>query len=172
MLHRHRRELEATGVSFAANALVPWLWQRGQALTDELAGVPPPLLAAMLVGLALVVAYLPGSLLVLLKARARTLTLGSALAVVLTSAACAGVLEPKIAGGAVQWPRCGRFAPHSYRPRTARWPSTRRRRRGPPRLSSIDGSRYAPRHRPRAQAESMSRAPPHSTDLWSTATRR
>ena len=92
------RELESTGVSFAANALVPWIWQRGQALTDDSVGVPPPLLAAMLVGLALVVAYLPGSLLVLLKARARMLTLGSALAVVLTSAACAGVLEPQVVG--------------------------------------------------------------------------
>ena len=27
------RELDATGMSFAANALLPWLWQRGQAET-------------------------------------------------------------------------------------------------------------------------------------------
>lgn len=94
------RELEATGLSFAANAFAPYLWQRGQALTDALSSVPAPLLAAILVGMALAVAYLPGSLLVLLKARARTLTLGSALAVVLTSAACAGVLEPDVVGSA------------------------------------------------------------------------
>ena len=90
------RELDATGLSFAANALVPWVWQRGQALTDGLSIVAPPLLAAMLVGLALAVAYLPATLLLLFRARARTLMLGSALAVVLTSAACAGVLQPDL----------------------------------------------------------------------------
>jgi hypothetical protein len=88
------RELESTGVSFAANALMPWLWQRGQALTDVLATVPPSILTASLVGLALGVAYLPAGLLVLLKTRARALTLCSALAITLCSAACAGVLEP------------------------------------------------------------------------------
>jgi hypothetical protein len=90
------RELESTGVSFAANALCPWLWQRGQAFTDAVSSVPAPLLAAVLVGLALVVAYLPAGLVVLFKARARQLTLGSALAVIVSSAACAGVLEPRV----------------------------------------------------------------------------
>jgi len=94
------RELEATGMSFAANALAPWLWQRGQALTDTLTAVPRPTLAAILVSLALLLAYVPGSLLVLLKARARMLTLSTALVIVLTSAACAGVLQPDVTASA------------------------------------------------------------------------
>ena len=53
------RELEATGMSFAANALLPWLWQRGRAFTDGLGGVPPNLLTASLVTLALLVGYIP-----------------------------------------------------------------------------------------------------------------
>jgi hypothetical protein len=90
------RELESTGASFAANALIPWVWQRGQAITDLVSAVPAPLLAAALVGLALLVAYVPATLMILLKVRARAISLGSALAIIVTSSACAGVLEPQV----------------------------------------------------------------------------
>jgi hypothetical protein len=39
-------ELETTGLAFAANALLPWLWQRSMAVGDALAGTPRPLLEA------------------------------------------------------------------------------------------------------------------------------
>ncbi|HEV7665749.1 MAG TPA: hypothetical protein VGQ62_19620, partial [Chloroflexota bacterium] len=34
------RELDATGVSFAANALLPWLWERGLAVSDRVGRTP------------------------------------------------------------------------------------------------------------------------------------
>src|SRR5215471_958461 len=87
------RELEATGVSFAANALAPWLSMRDVALTDSASRVWPPLVAATLVGLALLVAYAPGGLVLLSRHRARRITLASATLVVLSSAACAGIVR-------------------------------------------------------------------------------
>jgi hypothetical protein len=87
------RELEATGLSFAANALLPWLWQRGVAFGDALSGAPRPLLAACLVGVALMHGYIPAAVLVALRRRARMFTLGSACVFVLMTAACAGALQ-------------------------------------------------------------------------------
>src|SRR5712691_5941163 len=61
------RDLEATRMSFAANAMAPWLAPRGQAMTDVAAGVWPPLLSAIFVGLALMVGYLPSALTLVLR---------------------------------------------------------------------------------------------------------
>jgi hypothetical protein len=91
------RELEATGVSFAANAMLPWLAPRSQALSDLPAQVWPPFVSATLVGLALVVGYLPVAFVLLLRERAWRLTLGTTLVVILSSAACAGVFRPDVA---------------------------------------------------------------------------
>src|SRR5919202_5540645 len=63
------RDLEATGVSFAANAMLPWLAPRSQAATDVLVSVWPPLLSAVLVGLALIVGYLPSAMMLVLSDR-------------------------------------------------------------------------------------------------------
>jgi hypothetical protein len=93
-------ELESTGVSFAANALLPWLVQRSGALSDSLDQVWAPLVAAALVGLALLVGYLPAALVLLVKGHARTVTLGTATVVVLMSAACAGVIQQDLATAA------------------------------------------------------------------------
>ena len=46
------RELEATGLSFAANALLPGLAPRSAALTDASAHLWPSLVSALLVALA------------------------------------------------------------------------------------------------------------------------
>src|SRR5918911_1577266 len=61
------RELEATGVSFAANALLPWLIERGGALSNAFVGSSAALASPILVGLALLIAYLPAALVVLLR---------------------------------------------------------------------------------------------------------
>src|SRR5579864_7489524 len=87
------RELEATGVSFALNALLPSLAPRSAALTDGSAHVWPALVSALLVSLALLVGYLPVGLAVLLRDRTRRLTLGTAALVMLGSGACAGLLN-------------------------------------------------------------------------------
>ncbi|HEX8968442.1 MAG TPA: hypothetical protein VF937_11200, partial [Chloroflexota bacterium] len=96
------RELEATGLSFAANALVPWLAPRGAALSDGAGQAWPPLLSAALVALALLVGYLPIGLVLLLRDRLRRITFGTAAFVMLGSAACAGVLgqDAAVAGQA------------------------------------------------------------------------
>ena len=83
------RELEATGLSFAANALLPGLMRRDLALSDA----PVPLWSPVLVALALLVGYLPVGLLVLLRDRTRRISFGTATLVMLASAACAGVLQ-------------------------------------------------------------------------------
>jgi hypothetical protein len=93
-------ELESTGVSFAASALLPWLVQRSGTLSDSLDQLSAPLVAAALVGLALLVGYLPAALLLLVKGHARAVTLGMATVVVLTSAACAGVIQQDLATAA------------------------------------------------------------------------
>jgi len=87
------RELEATGISFGANALVPWFWQRGLAVSDQLASTPQPLVAAGLAALALLVGYVPAGLLVAFRRRG-WVPLASAIGVVLTTAACAGAVRP------------------------------------------------------------------------------
>ena len=87
------RELEATGVSFAANALLPGLAPRHAALTDGSAQLWPGLLSAALVVLALLVGYAPIGLVCLLRNRTRRITLGTAALVMLGSGACAGVLS-------------------------------------------------------------------------------
>jgi hypothetical protein len=87
------RELEATGVSFAANALMPGLAPRDTALSDGPVQLWPPLLAASLVALALLVGYLPVGLVLLLRDPTRRITFGTAAIVMLGSAACAGVLK-------------------------------------------------------------------------------
>jgi hypothetical protein len=84
-------EIESTGLAFAANALLPRLAPRGATVSDAVTGASPPLLVAALVALALLVAYLPGGLLLFARRRARTASLTTALCVVLSSAACAGV---------------------------------------------------------------------------------
>ena len=86
------RELETTGLDFGANALLPWLWDRGHAISDGLASVPASAMAGVLVGLALAIAYLPAGVLIMLRTRARALSLGSSLAIVLVSSACAGLV--------------------------------------------------------------------------------
>ena len=86
------RDLEATGVSFAANALLPWLALRGQALSDVLNGAWPPLLSAALVGLALIVGYLPSAAMLVLRDRRWRAPLGTAVALTLGAAGCASVL--------------------------------------------------------------------------------
>lgn len=91
------RDLEATGISFAVNALAPWLRMRGTAITDGLTGTTPALVAAVLVSLALLIAYTPATLVLLARKHGRGLTLTTAVGVVLSSAACAGALG---AGGA------------------------------------------------------------------------
>jgi hypothetical protein len=87
------RELDASGVAFAANALLPWLAPKNAALTDGAAQTWPALQAAILVGLALLLGYLPVGLAVLLSDRLRRITVGTAAIVMLGSAACAGVLR-------------------------------------------------------------------------------
>jgi hypothetical protein len=99
------RDLEATGISFAANALLPWLALRGQALSDVLVGLWPPLVSALLVSLALMVGYLPSALVLVLRDRLWRVTLGTALAVTLSSGGCATLLREGVptaaASGAV-----------------------------------------------------------------------
>jgi hypothetical protein len=89
-------DLEATGVSFAASALLPWLALRGQALSDVFNGIWPPLLSASLVGLALIVGYLPSALMLALRDRTWRVTLGTAVALTLSAAGCASVLPAGI----------------------------------------------------------------------------
>jgi hypothetical protein len=89
--HPTLAELESTGLTFAANALVPSLSPRGVAVSHAVTGASPPLLVASLVGLALVVGYLPAGLVLLVRRRAWSVSLTTALGVVLSSAACAGV---------------------------------------------------------------------------------
>jgi hypothetical protein len=97
------RELEATGISFAANALLPFLAPRSAALSDAPVQTWPPVESAVLVGLALLVGYLPMGLTLLLHDRTRRITIGTAVVVLLGSAACAGVLtqDAALAGPAV-----------------------------------------------------------------------
>jgi hypothetical protein len=96
-------ELESSGLDFAANALLPWLALRGAALSDLATGAAQPLVVATLVGLALLVSYIPGSLLLMLGGRPRAASLGVASMVVLGSSASAGALpvvsdqEPPVA---------------------------------------------------------------------------
>ncbi|HEY1296010.1 MAG TPA: hypothetical protein VGJ60_23275, partial [Chloroflexota bacterium] len=90
------RDLQATGVSFAANALLPWFVSRGSALSDMLEQVWAPLLAALLVGCALAVAYVPAALVLLLGKRARRTAFATAAGVVLTSSACAAVIQQDV----------------------------------------------------------------------------
>jgi hypothetical protein len=93
-------ELESTGVSFAANALLPFVVQRSGSLSDSLDQLWAPLVTGALVGLALLIGYLPAALLLLMKGHARAVTLGTATVVVLTSAACAGVIQQDLATAA------------------------------------------------------------------------
>src|SRR5262249_54836612 len=90
------RDLQATGVSFAANALLPWFVSRGSALSDLLDQLWSPLLAALLVGCALAVAYVPAALILLLGKRARRTAFATAAGVVLTSSACAAVIQQNV----------------------------------------------------------------------------
>ena len=87
------RELEATGVSFAASALLPTLAPRDAALTDGVSQMWPALVTATLVALALLVGYVPIGLLCMLRDTTRRITFGTAALVMLGSAACAGVLR-------------------------------------------------------------------------------
>ena len=87
------RELEATGVSFALNAMLPWLEPRSAAVTNSVEGVWPPAVAGVLVALALLIGYAPAVMVLLLRNRPRRLVCGSAALVMLTSAACAGILH-------------------------------------------------------------------------------
>jgi hypothetical protein len=87
------RELEATGMSFAVNALLPDLAPRNVALTDGAEQMWPALQSAVLVGLALLVGYLPVGLVMLMRDATRRVTIGTAALVMLGSAACAGVLR-------------------------------------------------------------------------------
>lgn len=67
-------DLEATGISFAANALLPWLAPRSAALSDPLAGFGGPLLSGVLVAVALLAAYAPAvALVAVARAAARRL---------------------------------------------------------------------------------------------------
>src|SRR5262249_13950140 len=86
-------EVRATGVSFAANALLPGLAPRDAALSDAPAQLWPPLVAGLLVALSLLSGYLPVGLVVLFRHRMRRITLGTAALVMLGTAACAGVLR-------------------------------------------------------------------------------
>lgn len=87
------RELESTGVSFAANALLPALAPRGEALSDPVTQGAPALVSAALVACALLLAYLPVGLALLLRERGRRIAFASAAFVMLGSGACAGVLQ-------------------------------------------------------------------------------
>lgn len=87
------RELEATGLSFAANALLPSVAPRGAALTDAATQMLPALQAALLVALALLIGYLPVGLLFVVRDATRRVTIGTAALVMLGSAACAGALR-------------------------------------------------------------------------------
>jgi hypothetical protein len=93
------RELESAGVSFAANALLPALAPRGEALSDHVTQGPPALVSAALVAGALLLAYAPVGLALLLRERGRRIALASAAFVMLGSAACAGVLQTDAAAG-------------------------------------------------------------------------
>ena len=101
--HPTMRDLESTGVSFAINAFAPWLQMRGAALTDVGAGAAPALVAAVLVGLALIVAYAPSAVLAI-RGHARGLMFAVAGSVVLFSAACAGALQVRAAANVVAQP--------------------------------------------------------------------
>lgn len=97
------RELDATGVSFAANALLPWLSPRSAALSDAPILGWPPLGAAILVGLALLLGYLPIGLMLLLRDRMRRVTFGTAAIVMLGTVACAAVLRQDVVqAGAIE----------------------------------------------------------------------
>ncbi len=133
------RELETTGVSFAANALLPSAVQRGNALTDPLNHVWSPVLAAGLVGLALCVGYLPAALAVVLRGRARALTMGTATAVVLIEAAITPRARARIV--ATLMPR---VPPGSVQPAAADGASGPRRCFAPPRRSTRLSSSCAP----------------------------
>jgi hypothetical protein len=86
------RELESTGLSFAANALLPSIASRSTALSDGSAQAWPPLVSAALVAIALLVGYLPMGLALVLRDPRRRITFGIAGVVLLGAAACAGVL--------------------------------------------------------------------------------
>jgi hypothetical protein len=90
------RDLQATGMAFAANALLPWFISRGNALTDGLEHLWSPLQAAILVGCALLLAYIPATVMLLLSRRARRITFATAASVVLMSSAGAAVLQQDV----------------------------------------------------------------------------
>src|SRR5919198_530923 len=77
--HPSLGELESTGLAFAANALLPWLSPRDATISDAVGGVSPPLLVAALVGLALLVGYVPGGLVLLAPRRAWGVSAATAL---------------------------------------------------------------------------------------------
>jgi hypothetical protein len=87
------RELDATGMSFAANALLPSLVQRSTVLGGGLDKIASPMVTSALVGLALLIGYAPAGLVLVMKTRAQRILLGTASAVVLSSAACAGIMQ-------------------------------------------------------------------------------
>src|SRR5579859_802773 len=91
------RELEATGVSFAASAILPWLALRGHALSDAIDPAWYPLMPALLVALALCLAYTPVAVLLCLRRRLGRMAVGTALAVIVASAACAGAMRQDVA---------------------------------------------------------------------------
>jgi hypothetical protein len=90
------RDLQATGMAFAANALLPWFISRGNALTDGLEQLWSPLQAALLVGSALLLAYIPATVMLLLSRRARRVTFATAASVVLMSSTCAAALQQDV----------------------------------------------------------------------------
>jgi hypothetical protein len=103
--HPSLGELESTGLAFAANALLPWLSPRDATISDAVGGVSPPLLVAALVGLALLVGYVPGGLVLLARRRAWSVSAATALCVVVSSAACATLWRPAPAPAAELHPR-------------------------------------------------------------------
>jgi hypothetical protein len=112
--HPSLGELEATGLAFAANALVPWLSPRDATFSDAVAGASPPLVVASLVALALLVGYIPGGLVLLVRRRAWAVSAVSAGCVVLSSAACAGMWRTSPAGPGAT-PLDGRQVIREYR---------------------------------------------------------
>jgi hypothetical protein len=87
------RELEATGLSFAANALLPWLAPRSVAVSDAVTGLALPLLNGVLVAIALFGAYLLAAVLVglpRLVGRARSSGVAPLVSAVLITIASAG----------------------------------------------------------------------------------
>jgi hypothetical protein len=95
-------ELEAAGLGFAATALVPWLGPHAVALSEVLTGAVRPLVVAGLIGLALAVCYVPGSVAIAVRGRPRAPVLASAVVVMLgaVAGACAWPASPAQGGSA------------------------------------------------------------------------